>query len=437
VTRSLTLLTLTHNYPRFPGDFSGTFIAALCHALADLGSRVIVLTPDDAAMTTLSSDELPNKGNDLRAAMPHSSSTIHHSSLRHSSLSVQPYRYLWPRRAQRFGYMRSTESDLGLTTSARLQSPLVFLFGLLATWRAVRRFHPDVIHAHWVLPNGVIGAVVSRWTGVPLVVSLPGSDVFLAASNPVFGRLARFACHQARLLTTNSDDLRQAAIELGADPARFDLIIYGVDADALRPSPAGVSDLRPRLGLPPDAPVILAVGRLVPKKGFHVLLAGMAILRQQHPAAHLVIVGNGDERARLLAQTERLCLTDRVHFVGNVPYNELPVYYNLADLFVMPSVRQPVDGLNVAVVEAMACGKAIVATTLAGNPLVVREGDNGRLVPPDDPAALAAALGDLLDDPEARAHMGRRSRERAEMEFSWPRLAARYQEHFRRLAQPL
>jgi len=96
-----------------------------------------------------------------------------------------------------------------------------------------------------------------------------------------------------------------------------------------------------------------------------------------------------------------------------------------------------VDGLNVAVVEAMACGKAIVATTLAGNPLVVREGDNGRLVPPDDPAALAAALGDLLDDPEARAHMGRRSRERAEMEFSWPRLAARYQEHFRRLAQPL
>lgn len=412
MSRSLTILTLTHNYPRFPGDFSGSFIAALCRALAEQGDRVLVLTPDDAAIQ-------------------HSSFTIHHSSL-----FVRPYRYLWPRRAQRFGYMRSTESDLGLTASAKLQSPLVFCFGLLATWRAVRQFHPDVIHAHWVLPNGVIGAVVSRWTGVPLVISLPGSDVFLAAANPVFGRLARLAFHQASLLTTNSDDLRQVAIEIGADPARFDLIIYGVDADAIRPSPAGVNPLRARLGLPPDAPVLLAVGRLVPKKGFHVLLATMAILRQRHPAARLVIVGNGDERARLLALAERLSITDVTHFVGNVPYNELPVYYNLADLFVMPSVRQPVDGLNVAVVEAMACGKAIVATTLAGNPLVVRDGDNGRLVPPDDPAALASALSGLLSDSEARAHMGRRSRERAETEFSWPRLAGRYREHFLRLAQP-
>ena len=98
-----------------------------------------------------------------------------------------------------------------------------------------RTLRPDVLHAHWVLPNGFIGAVASRQLGIPLAVSVPGSDAQVAAKNPLFRRMAAFTFDQASLLTANSADLRDAVLPLGADLTKFDMIIYGTDPQALRP----------------------------------------------------------------------------------------------------------------------------------------------------------------------------------------------------------
>lgn len=146
-----------------------------------------------------------------------------------------------------------------------------------------------------------------------------------------------------------------------------------------------------------------------------------------------MLVGNGDCRAEWEGLARALGVAGRVHFTGNVPYDQIADYYNLADIFVMPSASRPADGLNVCVLDAMACAKPIVGTTVAGNPLVVTDGDNGLLVPERDPAALASALARLIDDPTERVAMGARSRQRIEQEFAWPHLARRYIEHFERL----
>jgi glycosyltransferase involved in cell wall biosynthesis len=272
---------------------------------------------------------------------------------------------------------------------------------------------------------------VARLLHIPLVVSLPGADVFVSSLNPVFLRMARFAFNQAGAITTNSEDMRLAAVHLGADAQKIRLIIYGVDPVEMAPDPSRRAALRARLGLHEDTLVVLACGRLVPKKGFDVLLKAVPAI---DPSAHIVIVGNGEQRETLASLAVALRVTERVHFVGNVLRTDLASYFNMADIFAMPSMCPPPDGVNVAVVEAMSCGLPVVASTVGGNPLVVTDGDNGFLVGVGQAGELAAAINRLLANPAQRQAMGQRSRERVIAEFTWPRLAAEYIQLYAALA---
>ncbi len=398
---------LTHNYPRFPGDFSGTFVEALCEEFAAQGHRVTVWAPHDAAYVR------PSVG----------------------PVQLRLYRYAWPAAAQRLGYMRTMQSDLALRVEGYLLSPALFAAGIATVWRAARRTRPDVLHAHWLLPNGFMAAVVSRRLGIPLVVSVPGSDAQVAHQNALFRSMARFTLRQASLLTANSEALRDRVLELGADPAKFDLILYGTDPDALRPNPDGVAALRRELAIPDGATVLLCVGRMVYKKGFDVLVRALAEEPLVGRAVVAVMVGEGDQWAAWQALGHSLGVADRLRWVGAVPKDHIGVFYNLADVLVNPAVSKPADGLNVCVLDAMSCAKPVVGSLVAGNPLAVVDGVTGLLVPEQDVRALAAALARLVDDPALRLHMGRAGRARIENELGWPHLARRYVAHFRRLGE--
>ena len=407
---------LTHNYPRFAGDFSGTFVEALCDELARQGHPITVWAPDDGAYNR-SLTYRPSPSADAQPA----------------AVTLRLYRYAWPRRWQRLGYMRSMQSDLALRLEAYLLSPLLFAAGIRQVLADATHIRPDVLHAHWVLPNGFIGAAAARRLGIPLAVSVPGSDAQVAAKNPLFRRMAAFTFAQAGLLTANSAELRDAVLPLGAGIDKFDMIIYGTDPDALRPDARGVADLRARLGLAPATPVVLCVGRMVYKKGFDVLIRALAEAPLRARDLAVVMVGGGDQLADWQALARDLRVADRVHWVGSVPKTEIGVYYNLADLLAMPSVSRPADGLNVCVLDAMSCGKPVVASTVAGNPLAVVNGVTGLLVPEQDPPALAAAVAALIDNPQAAAAMGRAGRKRIEEELGWPQLARRYVRHFEQM----
>ena len=401
------VIVLTHNLPRFHGDFSGTFIDALCRALVTQGAGVHVLAPHDSAY-----QPLPGR-----------------------TYALHLYRYAWPPSLQTVGYMRSMVGDLKVRRVSLAVTPAMLAAGALHCLRLVRLLHPDVIHAHWLLPNGLIGAVASRLTGVPLVVSIPGSDLLVARSNRFISRLASFVLRQAALVTANSHDLQRVAYQLGADPDRFDLIIYGVDPEALQPDPEAGQSLRRKLGIAAEDFLVLAVGRMVPKKGFRYLLEAMPLLLNSAPRSHLILVGDGPERPDLGDLAQRLQIADRVLFAGTIARHEIPSYYNACDVLAMPSVTEPEDGLNVCVLDAMACAKPVVATTVAGNPLAVQDGLNGSLVPEHDPARLAEELARLAADGELVRRYGAASRRLAEGEFSWPYLARRYLTHFGRLAR--
>lgn len=426
------IAVLTHNYPRFPGDFSGNFVAALSDELALQGNDVTVLAPWDAAYQPRTYP-LPAAS---RSPLP------------------APRLHLWryaPRDDwHRLGYMRTMEADVRMRRETYLLAPSFFAAGGVATLRWCWQNRPDVIHAHWLLPNGFFGAVASRQLGIPLVVSIPGSDALVAGQNPLFRAMTRFTLAQAGLITANSQALRDVAVqELGADPAKFDLIIYGVDPDALRPDPTSTSEFRASLGIPNDALLLLAVGRMVYKKGFDIALRALEILKQSGlltnpqstnlpprlPSIHLALVGDGDLLDEWQALARELGLDGHVHWLGRVPFDRMGRVYNAADALVMPSVTRPADGLNVCVLDAMACARPVIGTTAAGNELVIRDGVNGFVVPESDPAALAGAILRLAAmAPDRRRGMGAEGRRLVETEFGWPHLARRYLEHFARLA---
>lgn len=411
---------LTHNYPRFAGDFSGTFVEALCEEFVTQGRQVTVWAPHDAAYTPdrqwgRQSSNGPRRGVDLRL-----------------------FRYAWPARLQQLGYMRSMQSDLALRLNTYALSPAFFAAGIATLLREAGRRKPDVLHAHWLLPNGFIAAVAARRLGIPLVVSVPGSDAQVAGKNALFRAMARFAMRQAGLLTANSESLRDAVVALGAGTGvadKFDLILYGVDPAALRPDDTGVDALRTELAIPAGAVVLLCVGRMVYKKGFDDLVRALAAEPLAGREVVAVMVGQGDQWQEWQQLGQTLGVAERLRWVGNVPKDRIGVYYNLADLLAMPSVSRPADGLNVCVLDAMSCGKPVVASNVAGNPLAVVDGVTGRLVPEQDVTALAQALGDLVDDPSLRARYGAAGRVRIEQELGWPHLARRYLSHFSRLAQ--
>jgi glycosyltransferase involved in cell wall biosynthesis len=270
--------------------------------------------------------------------------------------------------------------------------------------------------------------------GRPLVVSLHGSDVFVAERSGVARRAAQAAFRRARWITACSDDLRHRSIRLGADPARTETVPYGVDVSRFSPNPDARLAIRRNLGIA-DAPVVFAAGRLVSKKGFEYLIDAAATLQSQVPALRVLIAGEGDLRAELSARIAGAGVSS-VQLLGRRSQDDIALLAAAADVVAVPSVVDEagnVDGLPNVALEALATGTPVVASRVGGLPAAIADGVTGRLVPPADAAALAAAIRELLSNPTAARALGEAARSRAIREYSWAHVAERFEEIYDRI----
>ncbi|HEX5502672.1 MAG TPA: glycosyltransferase [Thermomicrobiales bacterium] len=402
--RPLRVVMLTSSYPLYPGDTTAPFIEELAAHVAALGHEVHVALPAHPRLRRAPCER---------------------------GVHLHPFRYApGLRPLQVWGYASALAGDVGLRGPAYLAAPPALAASAAACVRLARRVRPDLLVAHWVIPNGPPAALVARATRLPLVVSLHGSDVFLAERKRALARAARAAFRAAAAVTACSPDLAARAVPLGANPARTSVIPYGVDPDRFHPAdPATRAAVRRDLGLADDERLVLAGGRLVHKKGLDVAVAAFASPALAGANARLVLFGDGDLRPALAAQVARLGLGRRVRFAGRVARDRLPALVGAADLFLLPSVHDHagnVDGLPNTLLEALAAGRPVVASRVAGVPTVVDDGVEGLLVPEGDADALAAAAAGLLADPATAARLGRAARARVERELTWPRVAARF-----------
>lgn len=388
---------LTTSYPRFPGDSVGTFMEPIARSVAARGHEVHVVAP----------------WHPLVARAPEEDGVRFHF-----------YRYAPWRSLNVFGYAAAMRADVSLRAAAYVAAPLALVSGWRAARRVARRHRATIMHGHWVIPGGVTAALAAP--DVPLVVSLHGSDVYVAETFAPARLAAKRTFRHAAFVTACSDDLATRAIALGADPARIETVPYGVDVARFRPDAAGRSARRRELGVGDRVPLCVAAGRLVRKKGFEYLIDAVAGV----PGLVLALAGDGTLAEELHARARTAGVAERVRFLGNQPQDRVGDYFAAADMICVPSVRDDsgnVDGLPNVVLEALASATPLITTAAGGIGAVVADGRTAMIVPERDAAAIAAAMGRLIANPGTARQLGDAARALVQERFGWERAAERFE----------
>jgi len=279
----------------------------------------------------------------------------------------------------------------------------------------LRRERIDVLHSHEFAMN-VYGGAAARLAGLGTVATLHGKQ--WATGHPrralAYRVLRRLGM---RVVAVSHDLARFLEAGLGLAGGALAVVHNGIPIAQHGTRDASRRSLRRELGLAEDALLALAVGNLYPVKDHASLVRAVAGC----PGLAVAIAGRGEEETRLRALARELGVAERVHLLGL--RDDVPELLAAADLFVHPSRS---EGLPLAVLEAMAAGLPVVASRVGGIPEAVEDGVTGLLVPPEDPDALAAALGTLASDPPRRAALARAGRTRAEAEFSLAAMGGAY-----------
>jgi len=267
--------------------------------------------------------------------------------------------------------------------------------GAYPTLRLLRRQgRLDILDAHFCYPDGYAAVTAARWLGIPVTITLRGTEP-RHAQDPVLRPLLKSALSGASRIFAVAEALRKVAIDVGVPPEKVRVIGNGVDSHTFRR--VDRQGARRVLRLPSDAKVLISVGGLVERKGFHRVIASLPALRVRHPAIHYLVVGGaspeGDWTDRLKAQVKALGLQDCVHFIGPLKPDELKGPLSAADVFVL-STRN--EGWANVFLEAMACGLPVVTTDVGGNREVVSQPELGIIVPFDDAIALSTAIDSAL-----------------------------------------
>lgn len=383
---------VTTSYPRHPADAAGRFVAELCGWLAERGHEVQVLAPHPAASE-------------------------------HPGVEVHGLRYaLRPRLL----YGAGAPDNLARSPAAWAQAPLFTARLALACGLHHRSW--DRMISHWLLPCSLVVGQVAR--GLPHLAVAHSSDVHLLGRLPGGAVLLRALARPRTGLVLTSEALRAVLLPLSRDRRAGTLvetapvIRMGIDHCRLAPAdPRQAARLRLAYGLGPASRLVLFVGRLVPVKGVDWLVRALAWLGRRDVT--LVALGQGPEHARLEALAARLRVPAR--FPGLVGPVQRDAWLSAADLLAMPSVELSdgrSDAAPVALLEAMGQGLPVVASRSGGAAELIRDGDNGLLVPPGEVGPLAAALRRLLDNEALRQRLGQAAR-RTAAEHTWDQVGAR------------
>ena len=269
---------------------------------------------------------------------------------------------------------------------------------LTALWKLVvllRKERPAIVHTH-TSKAGVLGRLAAWTTGVPVIIHTPHGHVFYGH----FGSFGSWLCVQIeRALAWITDRLigltaaeKREHLERGVGRAdHFSVIPSGIDVDRFQKACAGGRTVPDWFGCPPTAAIVGSIGWLTTIKGHRFLIDAAALLKDEHPHLHLVIVGSGEQHQALLNQAKESGISERVHLVGH--REEVEICLAGMDCFVLPSLN---EGMGRALIEAMSAGLPVIASRVGGIPALIEDGKNGLLVPPGQSAALAGAVGKVL-----------------------------------------
>jgi glycosyltransferase involved in cell wall biosynthesis len=397
------ILFLTSSYPRSEDDTASVFLRYLAEHLADRGLDIHVLAPANATRGT----------------------TVE------CKVVVHRFQY-FPYPFQELAYGSGIIANLQRSPRLWMQVPFFVLAMTYSLLRLIRREQIDLVHAHWIVPQGVVGLVARFVLRIPLMTTAHGADAF--ALRGTFSKfLKRWVVARSDIWTTNTQATSAAIASAQLTPEPL-VIPMGVDVDLF----AGGDPTSLRRKLAEDEFLVLFVGRLVEKKGCADLLRALSLLDPPlRCKTTLWIVGDGDERLTLEQNARQLGIEKKVRFWGTISNRRLPQFYAAADLFIAPSIEAAsgdTEGQGVVILEAFASHACVLATRTGGIDSVVRDNVTGLLVAPNRPRDIALAIEKLLNDPELRARLVENAFKEVKERYDWKRIAAEFESLYCKLA---
>ncbi|MDY6993153.1 MAG: glycosyltransferase [Pseudomonadota bacterium] len=388
----MNISVLTSSYPRFKGDGTAPFVKSIAEALAKLGHKIEIVAPYDIAVR----DDLA------------------------SIVKVHRFKYIWPASLHIMGHARTLKADVNLHPLALILLPFFLLASIFKLIRVSRKMGAEAIHAHWVLPNGFAAAIASKVLRIPFIISLHGSDMFMADRNFLFRAVARWTFNQCSSVTACSQELHDRAKMINKN-VLIDIIPWGADPNIFKPANSK-DNLRKKYNWSKKELIITTLGRMVYKKGFDQLILIAKELAKINPKIKLVIGGSGPLQDSLRDMAKGQRVLDIVLFPGRIPWNEVSDFMAASDIFVLPSRRDKagnLDGLPTVLLEAMACGLPAVANDIGGVNLVIEDHKNGILNKQLDLVGLKKGLSQLIIDKDLRMRIGQNARMSVVNKFNW------------------
>lgn len=396
-----TTLVLASTFPRWKDDTTPSFVYELSSRLAQKGNKMIVLAPHD-----YQSKKEENMGN----------------------IYVHRFKYFIPEKLQKLAYGAGIIPNARSSFAAKLNIPFFLLYEYLATKKLIRKYSPDIIHAHWLIPQGIIGAYLKN-NKIKLIVSVHGSDLF-PLKNSMFKSLQRKVLKNCDICTVNSDATKNEIIKRFPEyKNKIRVIPMGVDTKSFTKR-----NVKSKFRQYQNQKIILFVGRLNEQKGIEYLIKAMPEVNKRIKNVKLLIIGQGEYKNQLQKLADSLNLAN-VEFLGSIPHQKLVDYYNLADVFVLPSVTSKIgtEGQGLVLLEAMSCGTPVIGAGTGGITTIIRNNENGLLVKERDEADLAHSIIKILSDNKLKQKLSKNGIKFVKDNYSWDIIVKKFDKLYNEL----
>jgi len=385
------ILVITSTFPRWQGDLEPPFVYELSKRLS--------------------------KNYTVHLLAPHAQGAALCEHF--NNINVTRFRYFFTK-YQTLAYNGGILSRLKQNRWRYLLVPFFIIAEWFAIIRLLRRENFDLIHAHWLVPQGFVAllATVFFKKSPPILCTSHGGDLF-GLQGKLFKKLKQWVLKRSSAITVVSQAMRETALSLGADANKIEVISMGVDLkNQFIPTLAGR-----------DGNNLLFVGRLVEKKGLDSLLAALPLIINQYPNVILTIAGSGPDELKLKKQVVDLNINNSVKFLGAVENEQLPALYQSSEIVVFPSIIAADgdrEGFGLVLVEALGCESAVVASDLPAMQDILTDNKNAFIFEQKNSQQLAEKVNYLLSNPQLRASLGKQGRQDMLERYDWEMITERY-----------
>ena len=390
------ILVTATTFPRWEKDTEPAFVYFLSRLLAKKGHEIINLVP-------------------------------HHSGAKKyeekDGMKIYRFRYFFSK-YQKLCYDGGILPNMKKSHLAKLQLPFLVMAEYLAIKKILKKEKVDVIHAHWIVPQGYLAALIKRKYNIPYIVSAHAGDVFPLKSR-FLRRFGKIALENCDYCTVNSRATGESVKKV-SNIKNISVIPMGVDLSNFSPKRKSEKIIK-KFDIQKE--FLLFVGRLAEKKGLKYLLLAMPAVIKKFPQAKLMIIGSGPSKSELEDLAKKLKITNNIIFTGKIRNDMLSKYYASADLFVGPSIitkSGDTEGLGIVFLEALASGTTVIGSNVGGIPDIIKDGKTGLLVEQKNWKELASKIIMLLENKKLRGSLIKEGQKHIKKNYEWSILAEKF-----------